>query len=112
MMPQKEVSETIYQQTDSDYARYEGQSPSSARHHVETPYERDWREGPSSKVYPLSNDRTNTLRFTLALIALGLVVLLGLLFIVVIGGPNGWPSFAVACIAILFIAGIGMDKIH
>jgi len=108
MMPQKEVTEEIYQRADPAYGRYEGNQTSSAR----KPYEQDAREGLSSKVYPTLHDRANTLRFTLAVIGLGLILLFGLLFIVVIGGSTGWASFAVACIAILIIAGVGMDKIH
>jgi hypothetical protein len=112
MMPQKEVSEAIYQQANPEYGRYEGNQTSSARQHYETSYEQDVRERPSSKVYPLLPDKTNTLRFALAVIALGMILLFGLLFIVVIGGTTGWPSFAIACLAIMMIAGIGMDKIH
>lgn len=114
MMPQKEIGEAILQQADPEYRRYEGtQTPSSsARQHYETSYERELREGPSGKVYPLPRDNTNTLRFALAVIALGLVLLFGLLFIFVIGGTTGWASFAVACFAILFISGIGMDKVR
>ena len=112
MMPQKEVSEAIHQQTDPAYGRYEGNQTSSARQHDETSYEQELREGPSGKVYPLPRDNTNILRFTLAMIALGLILLFGLLFIVVIGGTTGWASFAVACIAIFIIAGVGIDKIH
>jgi len=112
MMPQKEVSEAIYRQADPEYGRYEGNQTSSARQHYETSYEQDVKEGSSGKVYPLPRDNANNLRFALAVIALGLILLFGLLFIVVIGGPTGWPSFAVACIAIFIIAGVGMDKIH
>jgi hypothetical protein len=103
MMPQKEVSEAIYRQADPAYGKYEG---------TQTSFEREVREGPSGKVYPLPRDNANTLRFALAVIALGLILLFGLLFIVVIGGTTGWASFAVACIAIFIIAGVGMDKIH
>ncbi len=134
MMPQKEDGEAIHQHADPEYGRYEGTSAgqpkivvgssvfydwryegkqsSSARQHDETSYEQDLREGPSGKVYPLPHDNTNILRFTLAVIALGLLLLFGLLFVVVIGGTTGWASFAVAGVVILFIAGIGMDKIH
>ena len=108
MMPQKEVSEAIHQQTDPTYGRYEGNQTSSARRHDETSYEQELREGPSGKVYPLPRDNTNILRFTLAVIALGLILLFGLLFIVVIGGETGWPGFAVACIAIFIIARVGI----
>jgi len=111
MMPQKEVSEAIHQQADPDYGRYEGNQTSSARQHYETSYEQDVREGPSGKVYPLPGDKTNILRFALAVIALGLILLFGLLFVVVIGGTIGWASFAVACIATLIIAGVGINSV-
>jgi len=39
--------------------------------------------------------------FALAVIALGLLLLFGLLLVVVVGGTTGWASFAVACLAIL-----------
>ena len=111
MMPQKEVNEAIHQQADLDYGRYEGNQTSSARQHYETSYEQELRERPSGKVYPLPHDNTNILRFALAVISLGLILLFGLLFIVVIGGTTGWASFAVACIAILFTGGVGSSNI-
>ena len=112
MMPQKEDSEVIHQQADPAYGRYEGNQTSSARQHYETSYEQELREGPSGKVNPLPRDKTNLLCFALAVIALGLLVLFGLLFGVVVGGTVGGADFAFACIAILIIAGVGMDKIH
>ena len=112
MMPQKEVSEAIHQQADPDYGRYEGNQTSSARQHYETSYEQEAREGLSGKVYPLPRDRTNILRFLLAVIALGLILLFGLLFVVRIGGTTGWASFAVACFVIMVITGVSIDKIR
>ncbi len=94
------------------YGSYEGNQTASARQQYETSDEQEVREGSSGKVYPLPHDRTNMLRFVLAVIALGLLLLFGLLFMFVLGGTSGWASFAVACFAILFIAGIGMDKIR
>ena len=108
MMPQKEVSEAIHQQTGPAYGGYEGNQTSSAHQHYETSYEQDLREGPSGKAYPIPRDNTNILRFALAVISLGLVLLFGLLFIVVIGGTTGWASFAVACFAIFIIGGVGI----
>ena len=111
MMPQKEVSEAIHQQADPAYGRYEGNQTGVSRQHDETSSEQDVREGPSGKVYPLPRDKTNILRFTLAVIALGLILLFGLLFVVVVGGTTGWASFAVACIAIFIIAGVGINSV-
>jgi hypothetical protein len=112
MMPQKGVSEAMHQQANPEYGRYEGTQTSSASQQYETSYERELREGPSGKVYPLPRDNTNTLRFALAVIAMGLILLFGLLFVIVVGGTTGWASFAVACIAIFIITGVGIDKIR
>jgi hypothetical protein len=111
MMPQKEESSARQKLADPDYGRYEGNQTSSAHQPYETSYAQEVREGPSGKVYPRERDKTNILRFTLTLIALGLLLLFGLLFVVMIGGPTGWASFTVACIAILLIAGIGINSV-
>ena len=111
MMPQKEVSEAIYQPADPVYGSYEGNRTASARQQYETSYEQEVREGSSGKVYPLPRDNRNILRFAMGVIALGLILLFALLFIVVIGGTVGWPSFAVACIAILLITGVCINSI-
>jgi len=44
-------------------------------------------------------------------IALGLLLLFGLLFVVGVGGGVGWASFACACFALFAIAGIGIISI-
>jgi hypothetical protein len=111
MMPQKEVSEAMHEQAGPAYGRYEGNQTSSAHQHYETSYEQELREGPSGKVYPLPRDNKNILRFALAVIALGLLLLFGFLFVVMIGGGVGWASFAAACFAIFAIAGIGISSI-
>jgi len=112
MMPHKEVSEAIYQPADPVYGSYEGNQTASARQQYETSYEQEAREGLSGKVYPLPRDRTNILRFLLAVIALGLILLFGLLFVVRIGGTTGWASFAVAGFVIMVITGVSIDKIR
>ena len=111
MMPQKEVNEAMHQQADPAYAGYEGNQTSSARQPYGTSYEQELRVGPSGKVYPLQRDNTNILCFALAVISMGLILLFGLLFVVGIGGTTGWASFAVACFAILIIAGVGIIAI-
>ena len=111
MMPQKEVNEAMNEQAGPAYGGYEGNQTSSAHQHYETSYEQDLREGPSGKAYPIPRDNTNILRFALAVISLGLVLLFGLLFIVVICGTTGWASFAVACFAIFIIGGVGIISI-
>lgn len=112
MMSQKEVSETIDQQDNPEYGGYERTQTSPTRQYYETTYEQELRRGQSGKVYPLPRDNANAFRFALAVIALGLILLFGLLFVVRIGGTVGWASFAVACIATFIITGVGIDKIR
>ena len=112
MMPQEEVNAAIHRQADPVYGRYEGTQTPSARHHYESSYEQEVREGLSGKVYPLPRDNANILRCFLAVIALGLVLLFGLLFVVRIGGTTGWASFAVACFAIMVITLGSLEKIR
>jgi hypothetical protein len=103
MMPEKEVSEALHQQAGPAYGRYEGNQTSSARQHYETSYEQELREGLSGKVYPRPRDNTTILRLALPVISLGLLLLFGLLFVVVVGGTAGWISFAAACFVICCI---------
>jgi hypothetical protein len=107
MMPQKEVSAAMQQQAEPDYGRYEGNQTSSASLH----HEQNLREEPFGKVYPHPSDNTNVLCFALAVIALGLIVFFGILFVVFVGGTTGWASFAVACLALLIIASVGIIAI-
>jgi hypothetical protein len=102
----------MHEQTGPAYGRYDGTQTSSARQHYETSNEQELREGPSGKVYPLPRDNTNILRFALAVISLGLLLLFGLLFVVMIGGTVGWASFAVACIALFIIGGVGIVSLR
>src|SRR5260370_17736676 len=101
MIPQKEVNEAMHEQEDPEYGSYEGNQTSSARQHYETSYEQELREGPSGKVYPLPRDNTNILRFTLAVIALGLLLLFGLLLVVVICGTTESARFPVTSLPFL-----------
>ena len=109
MMPQEEITAAMSQQADAEFGRYQG---TQARQNYEPSYEQAMREGSSGKVYPLPRDNANVFRFALVLIALGLIVLFGLLFIFVIGGTTGWASLAVVCFAIMVITGFGLEKIH
>jgi hypothetical protein len=107
IMPQKEDSDAIHQQADSDYGRYEGNQKSFSRQQYETSSEQDVGEIPSGKVYPRTRDNTNILSFALVVIALVLLVLFGYLFVVVVGGMAGAISFAAACF-VLYMPGCSM----
>jgi len=112
MMSQEGINAESHRQADLEFGKYEGTQTSSARHRYEPSYEQELREGLSGKVYPLPRDNTNTLRFFLAVIALGLILLFGLLFVVRIGGTTGWASFAVACFAIMVITLGSIEKMR
>jgi hypothetical protein len=109
-MLQKGTSATIYQQAEG-YGGDRGSQPGLSCQRHEAVYQQQRREEPAGKVYPLPRDHTNILRFTLTVLALGLILLFGVLFVVIIGGTTGWASFAVACIALLLIAGIGINSV-
>ena len=112
MMPQREINESMHEQAGPTYGRYEGDQTSSPRQQYETSFEQELREGPVGKVYPLPRDNRNMLRFALAVIAMVMLFLFGLLFVVFIGGTGGWVSFAAASLAIFIIAAVGIDKIR
>jgi len=112
MMPQEEINAASQRQANLEYGRYEGNQTSSDRQHFEPSYEQGVREEQSGKVYPLPRDNAHVLRFILVVLALGLILLLGLLFIFVIGGTTGWASLAVVCFAIMVITGFGLEKIR
>jgi hypothetical protein len=103
MMPQKEVNEALHQQANPAYRGYEGNQTPSARQQYETSDTQEVREGQSGKVYPRPRDYTTIFRFALPVISLGLLVLFGFLFVVVVGGTAGWISFAAACLVICCI---------
>lgn len=109
----KETAGAIFQQADpAGYGHYEGtQTAGGSRQQREATYEQQENERAAGKVYPPARDQTNVLRFSLTLIALGLILLFGLLFVVMIGGTTGWASFTVACIAVLFVAGFGISSV-
>lgn len=111
MMPEKEVNETIHQQADPGYGKYEGNQTSSAHQQYETSNAQEVREGPSGKVYPLPRDHTNIFHFALVVISLLLLLVFGLVFVVAIGGTTGWMSFSAACFTICCILAYGYATI-
>lgn len=112
MMSPGEMDSSMQEQTAQTYKGYEGSQASSARQHYEQTYGQEQHEGLSSKVYPQPRDNKNLLRFALAVVAMVMILLCGVLFVVLVGGTGGWISFASACLAIFIIAAIGIDKIH
>ena len=112
MLPQREVSESIYEQTSSTYGKYEGDQE-YARQHGETSYEQPLREGPGGKVYPPPSYNMNMFYQFVIVFVLSMVALFAfaVLCLVVVGGTGGWIGFIAASFAILCIAStfIGMN---
>lgn len=110
MMPQREASESIDEQANSTYGRYEGDQE-FIRQHNETSYEQPLREGPGGKVYAPLSDNKNMLRLLWFVVAM--VALLAFVFVclVIVGGTAGWISFCAASLTIMVIAGTAIDKI-
>jgi hypothetical protein len=110
MIPQSEVNETLREQANSTYGRYEGDNE-YARPHLETSNEQTFREAPEGKVYPLQSDNMFTqfvIVFVLSVVALFAFAVLCLVFV---GGTGGWIGFIAASFAILCIAStfVGMN---
>ena len=114
MLPQREVSESIHEQTSSTYGKYEGDQE-YARQHGETSYEQPLREGPGGKVYPPPSYNMNMFYQFVVVFVLSMVALFAfaVLCLAVVGGTGGWIGFIAASIAILCIAStfIGMNTV-
>jgi hypothetical protein len=104
MLPQREVSESIHEQTSSTYGKYEGEQE-YARQHGETSYEQPLREGPGGKVYPPPSYNMNMFYQFVVVFVLSMVALFAFAFLclVVVAGTGGWIGFIAASIAIISI---------
>jgi len=112
MMPQREASESIHEQADPTYGRYEGDQ-AFARQHYETSYEQPLRGGSGEKVYPSQSllENKNLLRLLVFVISMVTLIAFGVLCRVFGGGTGGWISVGAACLAIFIIAAVTIDKI-
>ena len=110
MIPQSEVNETLREQANSTYGRYEGDNE-YARPHLETSNEQTFREAPEGKVYPLQSDNMFTqfvIVFVLSVVALFAFAVLCLVFV---GGTGGWigfiaAGFTICCIDLAFLSAV------
>ncbi len=114
MIPQREVNETMHEQTSPIYGGYEGDQD-YARQHVETPYEQMLREEQEEKVYPSQSGNMNMFFQFLIVFVISMVALFAfaVLCLVWVGGTGGWIGFIAASFAILCIAStfIGMNTV-
>jgi hypothetical protein len=111
MMRQRSENESIYEQADPLYGRYEGNQTFAHRS--------DWRsdaqlprETPGEKVYPQTRNHKNMLRLGMFVIAMVMLLLCAFLFIFFLGGTGGWVSFIVAAFVIFLITVVAIDKIE
>jgi hypothetical protein len=110
MMPQREPSESIHEQTNSTYGRYEGDQE-YARLQGETSYEQPLREGPGGKVYPPLSDKIFRQFLLVFVISLVTLFAFAILCLIVVGGTPGWISFIAAsfvffCIDLAFFSAV------
>jgi len=111
MMPQRETNESIYEQTDPTYGRYEG-NQTFAGHSDEKAGAQPLNEARGEKVYPQLHDHKNMFRLGMFVIAMVTLLLCAVLFIFFLGGTGGWVSFIVAAFVIFLVTVVAIDKIQ
>ena len=109
MMPLRENSESMHEQAEQTYGRYEGDQ-AFAPQDDETSYEQPLREGAGGKVYPAQLDNKNMLRFLMFVIAMVTLLAFAVLCLVFVGGTGGWISFCAASLAIFLVTVVAIDK--
>jgi hypothetical protein len=85
MIPQREASETIYEQP--------------------------LREEPEGKVYPPLRDNKNMLRLLWFVVAMVALLAFAVVCLVIVGGTAGWISFCAASFTIMVIASTAISTI-
>ena len=109
MMPQREADDSLHEQIESTYGRYEGEQ-ASARQQYETSYAQS-QNGLSEKVYPMPRSNKNIYSFAIFIISIAMLLLFALLAIFFIGGTGGWVSLIVIASIIFLLAAVSIDKI-
>lgn len=111
MMPQRSENESMYDQYDSSYGKYEGNQTFTNRSELssEAPIP---REAQAEKVYPQLQNHKNLLRLGMFMVAMVMLLVFALLFIFFLGGTGGWIGFCVAAGVIFLLAVIVIDKIE
>jgi len=105
MMPQREASESLHEQTDPTYGGYQGEQTYG------TSFEQSLRYGSGGKVYPQLPDNKNILRLIVFLTAMVMILICAVLFIFFMSGTGGWIGFVVAAGAIFLITVVAIDNI-
>jgi len=110
MIPQREASDSIYEQASSPYGSYQG-SQQDAGQHEAIAYEQLLREGPGGKVYPSLNDNKNMLRLIWFVVAMVALLAFAFVCLVIVGGTAGWISFCAASFTIMVVASTAIAAI-
>ena len=110
MMPQRSENESMFEQDDSSYGKYEGNQTFTNRSELssEAPFP---REAQAEKVYPQLYNHKNLFRLGMFMVAMVMLLVFALLFIFFLGGTGGWISFCAACLATFIVAVVAIDKI-
>ena len=111
MMPQRETSESINEQSDPTYGRYEG-NQAFAHQFDERADAQPLGDVRGEKMYPVPHDHKNMFRLGMFVIAMVMLLLCAVLFIFFLGGMGGWVSFIVAAAVIFLITVVAIDKIE
>ncbi|GHO80773.1 hypothetical protein KSD_85440 [Ktedonobacter sp. SOSP1-85] len=95
----------------SSYRAYEMQSASEHQEYEMSSIQKQDNIA-NEKVRPPRRDMRNIYRFILAITSMLMLTPFALLFVVFMGGPQGWIGFGIAAGAIFLIAVVAIDKIE
>ena len=92
MLPQRETSESIYEQASSTYGSYQGAQQNVPQ--LDTiSNEQQLGEEPGGKVYPPGSDNKNTLRLIWFAVAMVALLAFAVVCLAVVGGTAGSVSY-------------------
>ena len=111
MMPEREQSESIYEQADPAYGRYEGNQAYDHQYNERADGQHLEDKG-GEKMYPIQHTHKNAFRLGMFLIAMLMLLLCAVLCFVLLGGTGGWISFIVAAAVIFLITVVAIEKIE
>lgn len=111
MMPQRESSESLFENENIMYGGYEGNRTHDSQH-AEPPYEQPQGAARTAeKVYPIPQNNSNMLRMAIFVIAMVTLLIFALFCLFLLPGTQGWICFIVAAGVIFLISVVTVDKI-
>ena len=111
MMPQRPENESMYEENETSYGRYEENQTftNSSKLRSEAPFAGGTT---GEKVYPQIHNQKNMFRIGMFILAMIMLLVFALLFVFFLGGTGGWISFCVAAGVIFLLTVIVIDKIE